>query len=1033
MKLTARAVFAVVLFCFFVSGVAGLIYQVVWARYLALFLGHTSYAVVAVLVAFMGGLALGNAWLGTKADQINRPLAFYGWLEMAIGAYAILFPLYSQACHDAYVWAARTLSPGSPALLLTKFLVSFLTILLPTILMGATFPVLTRFVTRALSELREKVAALYALNSAGAVVGALLADFWLIPGWGLEMTIFIGAALNIIAGAISFYVSQTIGQSEWRKEQTSEPTLPESEEPFNSHDLKLALLAIGISGFVAMLYEVAWTRFLGLVLGSSTHAFSLMLVTFISGIAAGAWVVYRWRKLRRSFNAFGWAELALAGSLFVSMFFYEAVPYWFLKLAALLTRREASYPIYQFLQAAVCFGVMFLPAVCLGMTLPLVSRVATTELARTGQAVGRVFAINTLGTVLGAIVTGLWLLPVMGLARTFAVGVALNAWVGIAVLKRRGWTLNWRIATPLAGAAFIALAGVWFHDTWQRTFSLGLWRNSEPPPSFSAFRQVAQLERLKYHRDGASATVTVVAHQRGDTEQLGLKVNGKADASSYSDVPTQRLLGHLPLLLRPQSKRALVVGFGSGMTCASLLRHPNVRVDAVEISPEVVEAAKHFSEFNDRVFENPKLRVFIEDAKSFLKITAQKYDVIISEPSNPWMAGVAGVFSQEYYQSCLERLEPGGLMAQWVQLYESNDQTLNMMLATFTSVFPFMSVWHTAGGDLVLVGAPQPFAVDMEALQKRYDEPSVKSDLDRTEITRLSVLLSREIISQQNGAFAVPHQTRVHSDYYPALEYLAQKAFFTRSQTTRWREFDETFSPRPTTILGGYLKKVPLTEADYKALGRFYLEYQLPESDVFRSIVIRWQSEHPQSTLAMEMMAQASDRVSTSELEALRNAPLAEFLYQHAERDPEPLRMYASYVMQTYRAHRSVFYVPPSDRLEWLLERLIGTNPANQRAYRLQLAEIAWDHGDDRRCFELAGAALDPDVSKGGQISFAIDPKVPRTVLARMIETFLRSGKLNEAVSLTQQAIQGRYTGRDDMLDLAVRKVQTFANLPVEP
>ncbi|MBI4660320.1 MAG: fused MFS/spermidine synthase [Verrucomicrobia bacterium] len=1034
MNFSARAVFAVVAFCFLVSGMAGLVYQTVWARYLALFLGHTSYAVVAVLVAFMGGLALGNAWFGVRADRCSKPLALYAWLEIGIGIYALVFPTYYTVCHDGFILLAKQWHPGSGGLLGLKFIFSFLTILLPTVLMGATFPVLTKFITRSLSELREKVAALYCINSAGAVLGCLVTDFWWIPAIGLEMTVFAGAAMNLAVGVVALYVSNRIRENESTGTTPAAPSTrisQETDEQFSNSELRLAVIGIGLSGFVAMLYEVVWTRLLALALGSSTHAFSLMLVTFITGIAVGAWIVYLWKGLRRTLEAFGWAELALAGTLFLSMFFYEYLPYWFSKLAAVIARDESTYPIYHFLQALICFSVMFVPTVCLGMTLPLVSRIATAELAKTGRSVGKVFAVNTLGTVLGTVVTGLWLMPTAGLAKTLAFGIAVNALIGVAVLARNYFTLRWVLLTPLAGAGFVWFAGLTFDQTWQRVFSLGLWRLRQAPPDLATYRKMAENETLAFHRDGAGSTVTVIRRLAGRKEEIGLKVNGKADASTSFDVTTQLLSGHIPLLLRPQTTNALVIGLGSGMTCSALARHPTVQhIDMVEISPEVVEAARQFAKYNDNLHDNPKVRFVIEDAKSFLKMTDQQYDAIVSEPSNPWMAGVAGVFSREYYQSCRERLKPDGLMVQWVQIYETSDEALNMVLGTFASVFPYFSIWHPAVSDLVLVGSGRPPKVDLEASVKRFEHPSVKSDLARIEMRRFPVFLAGEVVSVENGLFVPPADVTLHSDLYPALEYVAQKAFFVGRANMRWRDFDENYSARPRTLLGQYLQKHPLTEADFKALGSFYMEYRLPEPDLFRSMVVRWQREKPEATLPMELMAQASDQILTAELEALRVAPMRDHLLKHAESDPEPLRMYASYLLQTYRAHRSVFHLPPSDDLQVLLQRLIETDPKNQRVYKLHLAELAWDRNDEAACFSLGQSAFDPDITKGGRISFSADPKAPRIVLSRMAESLWRAGKFAEAWTLCQEAKNNRYLGSYPLLDMTCRKVEAYAGGP---
>ena len=302
MKPHPRLISAALLGCLFVSGVAGLVYEIVWARYLALFLGHTSYAVMMVLVAFMGGLALGSFWLGRRADRSREPLALYAWLEVGIGVFGLVFPWYYAACHWAFVALARGAQPGPAGLLALKFVFSLLAIFLPTVLMGGTLPALAKCVIRSLSELRGKVAALYATNSAGGVAGCLVADFWLIPTVGLQATVFSAAILNLAAGAVALSLNRRLRVEPWPGNR--EAPAPAVAEQFSPSELRLAVIGIGVSGFVAMLYEVAWTRLLALVMGSSTHAFSVMLMTFIAGLATGAWAIARWKTLRRTLVAF---------------------------------------------------------------------------------------------------------------------------------------------------------------------------------------------------------------------------------------------------------------------------------------------------------------------------------------------------------------------------------------------------------------------------------------------------------------------------------------------------------------------------------------------------------------------------------------------------------------------------------------------------------------------------------------------------------------------------------------------------------
>ncbi|MCI0537088.1 MAG: fused MFS/spermidine synthase, partial [Verrucomicrobiales bacterium] len=504
--------------------------------------------------------------------------------------------------------------------------------------------------------------------------------------------------------------------------------------------------------------------------------------------------------------------------------------------------------------------------------------------------------------------------------------------------------------------------------------------------------------------------------------------NGKSEASTGLDVSTQLLIGHVPMLLRPQSRQALVVGLGSGMTAGAVARHPSIeRLDVVEISPEVVEAARFFAEHNDRVHENPRVRIVLDDAKSFLRTTTNRYDILISEPSNPWMAGVAGVFTREYYETCRDRLQTNGLMLQWVQIYETDDETLNLVLRTFTAVFPFTSIWRPGLSDLALVGSAQPFEPDLDAWLRRFEEPAIRSDLGRIEIDRPVQLLAREVISGRNGAFIIPPEGPVHSDFFPELEFRAQKAFFVKRGASAWTRFDENYSTRPSTLLANYLKQRPLIEADLKSLARFHLKYRLPDDDLVGSILQRWRHDFPNSTLPLELSMQLTVHGSPSELEVYRHRSSREHLFTLAEKDPEPLRLYAGYLMPVYRAQRSVFFTPATDELEEVLRRLIESDPSNQRVYKLYLAELAWDRGNDGLCLALGLEALTPKAGATNAADFKIDRAAPIPVLTRMIESFWRARRFNDARELCRQAITGGYAEKDPVIAALCRKVLAAA------
>lgn len=1039
MKPPERWLYSTAILCLLLSGVAGLVYQVAWARYLALFLGHTSYAVVAVLVAFMGGLALGNVWIGRFADRLARPLLLYGWLEIGIGIYALAFPLYFEMCQSGYLSLAAGGESGGWWLLFLRFLFSFAAILVPTVLMGGTLPVLTRLVTRSLGELRSRLAGLYFINSLGAVIGVVVADFWWLPAWGLDATVYGGAVLNLLVGVVSLMVNASRGEDLEAEEQaapvrmgqgiprpatTASTTNAESaasdrgrgeDENYAPFEWRLAVIAAGASGFVAMLYEVVWTRLLALALGSSTHAFSIMLATFIAGIALGAWWVARWRNLRRTFDAFGWAELALALTLLVSMFFYHYLPYVFVRLGNVLVRDASNYGLYQLCQFLVCFLVMFVPALCLGMTLPLASRVATAELARTGRSVGLVFSVNTLGTVLGAALSGLVLLPWLGLAKAFALGVALNLVIAFAVLGRSHPTVRRVLpaAVPLVIAALLGVVHVTLAKRWERAFAAGLWRLPTPPDSLAAYRAYVDEMNVLYHRDGAGSTVVVNTwtNPANGKVDLSLRVNGKADATTRGDLPTQLLLAHLPLLLQPEATNVMIVGMGSGMTCGSVLTHPNVRrVDVAEISPEVHEVARtHFAPFNHHALDDPRTQVHLDDAKSFLNTCGRTYDTIISEPSNPWMAGVAGVFSLEFYDVCRQHLAEGGWMVQWVQIYESDDDTFRTVLATFASAFPFFTVWQTLPGDLVLVGSAQPLKVDLEAAAQRFETATVKADLQRADIFTLPVLLSLQILSDRNAAFLPTTNTVQHSDFFPVLDYQAERAFFARNDTRMFETFNQTYLRRPGTLLETYTRVHPLTATDYQSLALLYTSFRVPQSRLVRSLVERWREVTTDPTLTAEFATKLEIALPNSESEAARLRPLRDTMMSEAPRSPELLRMYSLHLMNVYRTLRSAFYQPPSDELVEVLRRLAEVDGVYRASHQLRLAEVAWDKGEDAEFFRLATEVFIPQAGAGRPSRMDLDHLAAGQVLFLVIETLWRNGQQKDAELWCRAAHDGGF------------------------
>ncbi len=514
----------VILLCFLISGVAGLIYEVVWAKYLSFFLGNTVQAHTTVLATFMGGLALGNYLFGRLADRVKSRLGLYGWLEIGIGICGVLFPLFLSILTPLYVSLAHDLRLSPASLSLLKLFLSLLSLLLPTTLMGGTLPVLSRYLVHSLKEIEVKVAQLYTLNSFGAVVGSLLTGFFLIREFGLDLSLTIAAALNLFVGLIALLLRKKESWGQDRKEDKDKvpvsglyPPPGPYETPYPPFQIQAAILGIFLSGFAAMVYEIAWIRLLSLVLGSSTYSFSLMLAAFISGLTLGSLLIStRFFSRFDPYLLFGLAEIGIALSAIFTFPLYERLPYYFLGLTGILVRLPHTFWLYGFLQFCLCFFLMLLPTLFFGMTLPLVSRISSRHLTNLGREVGGVFAANTVGTVLGVTLSGLLLLPALGIKGLLEVGVALNLVIGILTLAgEQSWGWRKKAAAGTFACFFFFLYLIAF-PRWDLNVLSGgqfRWRSFYLDESYAEFKRRWKDEQILYYHDGPNGTVTVIQNK----------------------------------------------------------------------------------------------------------------------------------------------------------------------------------------------------------------------------------------------------------------------------------------------------------------------------------------------------------------------------------------------------------------------------------------------------------------------------------------------------------------------------------------
>ncbi|HRN54085.1 MAG TPA: hypothetical protein PK788_11350, partial [Gemmatimonadaceae bacterium] len=643
---------------FICSGAAGLVYESLWSRYLGLLVGHGAYAQVLVLVIFLGGMALGAAAIARRSAQIANPLRWYAAIEAIVGLLGLAF-------HDVFVatsgFAYDTLFPAlgsGVSVTLAKWTLAALLILPQSLLLGATFPLMTAGALRLVPSARggHTIAVLYFANSLGAAVGVLLAGFWLLALAGLPGTLVAAATVNLLVAAAAWVIGGASGRA--TNDGSELPTAPLPDRaPLPSGRLAQLLLTLAFGTAVAsFIYEIAWIRMLSLVLGSATHAFELMLSAFILGLAIGAFAVRRRADgTGDPLHQLGLVQVAMGAAAILSLGWYLDAFDGMAALMQTLQRSESGYVAFHVGRYALAMAIMLPATICAGMTLPLITR----AVLRTGEgerAIGRVYAWNTFGAIVGAGAAGLWLLPALGVRGTLILGGALDLALGCWLLwtaapLRAGGRRTAQLAT--AAAAAVVLVSSLSPGFDPSVLASGVFRYGNVGGRGA--------RDIIFYRDGRTASVSI---QMGSDSGFTLATNGKPDASLQavwfepprpeaqrpamaSDNATQALLALITLAHHPAAREAAVIGHGAGMTTHFLLGSPAMeRVTTVEIEPEMVEAAERFVPANARAYEDPRAVSVIDDARAYFATAPRKFDVIVSEPSNPWVSGVSALFTE---------------------------------------------------------------------------------------------------------------------------------------------------------------------------------------------------------------------------------------------------------------------------------------------------------------------------------------------------------------------------------------------------
>ena len=719
--------FALILLLFFFSGALALVYQVVWSRMMTHVFGSTALAVGTVLAAFMAGMAIGSWYIGKLADRVPNGLRLYAWLEIGIAAAALASHLALDQMHDVYRLVYE-LTGGSMALLvLVRFVTAFLLVMAPTVLMGATLPVLSRFLVSRSERVGAQIGTLYSINTLGAVTGVLLTGFVLIGRYGIHTPVFAAVVGNLLIGVVAWIAARRLGSPESAAQATgpsSRSAMPNSGDAGKGPDvvpeagvdtwtLRIVLLGLGLSGFTSFAYEIYWTRSLVFILGNSTYALTTMLSAFLTGIALGSYLVrFAIDRFRDRVAIFGWIQVLLGvlSALALPLLFAIDDPQSLSRSLLGISAEALTLVLSSF---GVAFLVMLVPAALIGATFPLVGHLAVRKLNQTGASVGRVYAINTLGNVLGALLPGVFLLSWLGIQKGILSMAMLNVALGLAILSMR-------LLRPPA------------HPAWRAGLPalllLCALLMTQAPLQFQ-FPAKSELPRHQtlYYREGPLATTKVFVDPANGEKHMS--VDGIIIGGTGNTEFKQLLLAHLPRLLIDDTSAELSIGLGSGILAGESARHRGLQqLTVVEIEPSVIEGADWFRQDNHRILDDPRLEIVSDDIGNFLRTTSARYQVISAdEKTADEYASNGFSYSSDYYQLLLDHLAPGGLVAQWVPATLPPRQ-YRMILNTFAQTFPHVQLWSfLPAGRLgpfnsILIGSAQAIPVDANEIDHRFQQ-----------------------------------------------------------------------------------------------------------------------------------------------------------------------------------------------------------------------------------------------------------------------------------------------------------------------
>lgn len=777
---------------FFLSGAAALMYEIVWSRYLSLVFGGSHLAVTTVLSVFMAGLAIGSYSIGRIIDRRRRLLRLFGLLELGVGASALLFYLLMQIYPPVYVRLAQLVPESSLYLSLIRILFAVVALIVPTTLMGGTLPVLTAFTARLMQGAGVRLSFLYGCNTIGAVCGAAATGFVMLRNFSMSTALFTAMGINLLVGLTAIMLQRIIVTH--RSEALPQPGEETGEEATPPHDtlpFRLVAWGIGVSGFCAMAYEVLWNRILSIAIGASAYGFTLLLMAFLSGIGIGSATFGIYCRLAarrehvqppagRSVILFGSVQILIGLTALLATLQFRNLPDFITNLHEFFLAMHSSADQFHLMQLAnfvLAFSIMFVPAFFMGVAFPLAGTIHCRYRNRVGSAVGELLTFNTVGAILGAGISGYLLIYLFGIQRSLQIIILINICYGLTVIAAA--RLGRRVTGMLAAAlSTTLLLPVLAPDAWKlwdpRLFAIYQANKPGEYGSIEELRNMLANVNVRYYTEGAQSIVSSV--QLADTQFF--ITNGRVEASNDpQDMQCQYVLGHLPMLLHKNPRSVFVLGTGSGMTLGAVSVHPSVaRITLAEIEPGVLGVAKSFGIDNHYVLgkPDPRLKIVFNDGRNHLLTSSEKYDVITADPVHPWFSGAGYLYSTEYFRLAADKLNPGGIICQWLPLYELTGENLRSVVATIRQNFAYSMIWVTHY-DAEIIASNSPLVIDERELARRISHQPVLGDLRQVTMGSAEDFLSYFVMGS-SGTSAYSRGGRINTDDNLYLEFSAPRS-----------------------------------------------------------------------------------------------------------------------------------------------------------------------------------------------------------------------------------------------------------------